>query len=56
MKHRVKICRKEVKEGRLWLRLYDVGDDQKLKKEQDELIKETVDLTKIFSSIVDKSK
>jgi four helix bundle protein len=54
--HRIKICRKEAKESRLWLRLCDIGDNQELEKERGKLIKEAVELTKIFSSIVHKSE
>ena len=53
--HRVKICRKEVKESCLWLKLCDIGDGLDLKNPQDKLIKEGLELKKIFSSIVDKS-
>jgi len=54
--HRIKICRKEAKESRLWLRLCTTGDNQDLKKEQELLIQEAMELTKIFGSIVEKSK
>ena len=54
--HRIKICRKEAKESRLWLRLCDTGSNQTLKEEQQDLIQEAVELTKIFGSIVEKSK
>lgn len=53
---RIKICRKEAKESRLWLRLCDVNNKQDLQKEQEELIKEAIELTKIFGSILEKSK
>lgn len=53
---RAKICRKEAKESHLWLRLCETGGNQDLEKEQDELIQESRELTKIFSSIVEKSK
>lgn len=52
---RIKICRKEAKESRLWLRLCDCNS-QELAKEQQELIQEAIELTKIFSSIIEKSK
>jgi len=55
-KHRIKICRKEAKESRLWLRLCDTGENKELKGEQKELIQEAIELTKIFSSILEKSK
>jgi four helix bundle protein len=54
--HRTKICRKEAKESRLWLRLCEVGNDDKLKKNQKKLIQEALELTKIFNSIVSKCK
>lgn len=54
--HRIKICRKESKESRLWLRLCAVGDNKQLQKEQAELIQEALELTKIFGSILEKCK
>ena len=54
--HRVKICKKESKESRLWLRLVDVSDNQFLDKERRRLIKEATELMKIFGSIIEKSK
>ncbi|MEX2028595.1 MAG: four helix bundle protein [Candidatus Curtissbacteria bacterium] len=53
---RVKICRKEVKESRLWLKLYDTGDSQDLEEKRKSLITESTELLKIFSSIIEKSK
>jgi len=50
--HRIKISRKEAKESRLWLRL--VGPSEEQKKEQEELIQEALELTKIFASIANK--
>ena len=52
---RVKICRKEAKESRYWLRLIEVSGDG-LEKRRQELINESTELLKIFSSIVEKSK
>ncbi len=49
--HRIKICRKEAKESRLWLRLCEVGDSKILQSEQQLLIQEAIELTKIFSAI-----
>jgi four helix bundle protein len=54
--HRIKICRKESKESRLWLRLLVVGEKADLQKEQQELIQEAFELTRIFGSIVEKRK
>ena len=53
--HRIKICRKESKESRLWIRLCDPRNDASLQKEQKALIREAEELTKIFGSIVKKS-
>lgn len=53
---RIKISRKESKESRLWLRLCYAGDNPELLKEHQELIQEANELTKIFSSILEKSK
>ncbi len=52
--HRVKICRKEAKESRLWLRLVDINEQQELTREA--LIQETIELTKIFGAILEKTK
>jgi four helix bundle protein len=53
---RIKICRKEAKEDRLWLRLVDAQDSVELEKERKELIQEAMELVKIFNSIVVKSE
>lgn len=50
---RCRICRKEVKESRMWLKLVDLKDSQK--PENDRLITESTELLKIFSAIIDKS-
>ena len=52
---RIKICRKEAKESGYWLRLIEV-DTFNLKREQELLIKESAELTKIFGAIVVKSQ
>jgi four helix bundle protein len=52
--HRIKICRKESKESGLWLRLCDI-DKENVKKNQDDLINEVIELRKIFTSILNKS-
>lgn len=51
---RIKICRKEAKESRYWLELAEVSEEHS--KEKDLLIQEATELTKIFGSIVEKSK
>lgn len=53
---RIKICRKEAKESRYWLRLIDTGVNKELENERKELIIEAGELTHIFGSIVTKSK
>jgi four helix bundle protein len=52
---RIKICRKEVKESRYWLRLLDINDNNELEQERKTLISEATELTHIFGSIVTKS-
>lgn len=54
--HRIKICRKEAKESRLWLKLTFVGANQPLQNEQKYLINEALELTRIFGSIIEKRK
>jgi four helix bundle protein len=53
---RVKICRKEAKESRYWLRLIDAGEDSTVKKHRDELVQEATELTSIFGAIPRKSE
>ena len=52
---RIKICRKESKESRYWLRLIEVkGEDAESRQQL--LIDEATELMKIFGSIVEKAK
>ncbi len=51
---RVKICRKEAKESRYWLRLIEVGVNANLSKQRDALLQEATELTSIFGAIVRK--
>jgi len=53
---RIRICRKEAKESRYWLRLIDTGDDSAVKKRRDELVQEATELTSIFGAILRKSE
>lgn len=53
---RIKICRKEAKESRYWLRLIDVGDDATVEKDRLDLMKEATELTNIFGAIFRKSE
>jgi len=52
---RIKICRKEAKESRYWLRLVDANPEPNQEKERKELEKEATELMNIFGSIVRKS-
>jgi len=51
---RIKISRKEAKESRYWLELIEPEENQNREKEA--LIQEATELTKIFGSIVERSK
>jgi len=51
---RAKICRKESKESRYWLRLVEANNN--LEKERELLMQEATELMKIFGSILEKSK
>ena len=53
---RIRICRKEAKETRYWLRLIDAGDDTAVKKLRDALVQEASELTNIFGAILRKSE
>ena len=53
---RIKICRKEAKECRYWLRLMDAGGDSTVNKHRDDLVREATELTSIFGAILRKSK
>ena len=52
--HRIKICRKEAKESCYWLNLLEITANQN-EPGRNNLIKESMELTKIFSAIVTKS-
>ena len=52
---RIKLCRKEAKESRYWLRLIEASGEGPEKRRQ-LLINEATELTKIFGSIVEKTK
>jgi four helix bundle protein len=51
---RIKICRKEAKESRYWLKLISCGDD--LINARADLVQEATELMKIFGAILEKSK
>ena len=52
---RVKICRKEAKESGYWLKLTEVNREND-EKQRKLLIQEATELTKIFGSILEKTK
>ena len=51
---RIMICRKEAKESEYWLKLIDILDNQEFQKNA--LIKESVELRKIFGKIIENSR
>lgn len=53
---RVKICRKEAKESRYWLRLIDTENNKEFDQERENLIKESTELMNIFGAIIRKSE
>ena len=50
---RIKICRKEAKEKRYWLK--PISCNEELIKEQANLIQESTELMKIFGAIIEKT-
>lgn len=54
--YRVKISRKESKESAYWLRLINETNQLDNKQEAEKLIQEAIELKKIFSAIIGKSK
>jgi four helix bundle protein len=53
---KLRICRKESKESKLWLRLVDAETKHELEIERNNLIKEAHELMLIFGSILQKLK
>ena len=53
---RIKICRKEAKESKYWLRLIDTSDVKELESERNKLVKELSELMNIFGAILHKSQ
>jgi len=52
---RIRICRKEVKESRCWLQLFEIKS-QILEEKRNLLIDESSELLKIFTAIIEKIK
>lgn len=53
--HRIKICRKEAKESRYWLRLLHVEASSKADEERNRLAGEATELLRIFSAMLRRS-
>jgi four helix bundle protein len=53
---RIKICRKESKESRYFLRLVDTDDSNGSEPERSALVREAKELTHIFGAILTKAK
>lgn len=54
--YRIRICRKESKESRLWLRLIDAGNRAELVNKRKILAQEAYELACIFGSMVYKNQ
>lgn len=54
--HRIKICRKESKESRYWLKLVGVANRPDLTEERNDLVQEATELMLIFGAILKKSE
>lgn len=54
--YRIKVCRKEAKESRLFTCLVECGDNLALESERDKLVKEALELVKIFNAIAEKTE
>ncbi|MDP2806995.1 MAG: four helix bundle protein [bacterium] len=52
---RIRICRKEARETKYWLSLIEITGEAS-ENARDNLIQETIELTKIFGSILAKTK
>ena len=53
---RIKICRKEAKESRYWLKLIDTHDEPETENERKYLVKDSTELMHILGSILRKSE
>jgi four helix bundle protein len=53
---RIRICRKEAKESRYWLRLLDTHQVESLEAERNRLIQESTEIMLIFAAILRKSE
>jgi four helix bundle protein len=53
---RIKICRKEAKESRFWLKLIDIDSNERMDEKRLYLIQESTELMNIFGSILIKTE
>lgn len=53
---RIKICRKEAKETRYWLRLVDTDNEKQAENDRKGLINESTELMNIFGAILQKTQ
>lgn len=53
---RIKICRKEAKESRYWLRLLDTGENIEMEQLRNKYRQEANELVLIFASVLRKSQ
>lgn len=53
---RIRICRKESKESRYWLKLLDSGEDNGVAHQREALATESAELMKIFGAILRNSE
>lgn len=54
--YRIKICRKESKESRYFLRLVDCDSDTEMENERQILVNKSTEIMKIFGAILTKSE
>jgi four helix bundle protein len=54
--YRIKVCKKETKESRYWLRLIEASDFPDIEKERISLIQESTEIMNIFGSIIRKKE
>ena|SRR3989344_4983627 len=54
--YRTKICRKETKESRSWLKFLDINESKELETMREKLVGESEELMKIFGAIITKAK
>jgi four helix bundle protein len=54
--YRAKVCKKEVRECTYWLRLLNLGEDLRLRCMHEQLVDESIELSKISGQYVEKKK